>query len=311
MSTGYSWRKLPPDESHFPINRYSPKNPHRKRKIVDDEVAPKSPRHNRKYFQSTRLKRTKTPRILGQSLPVNRLIEVLDHQALQNLLQAVVNHHPEVASTISKIAPRPSASDAITLMQAKFDSILHHLPYKCDVESDYSYIRIKSHLTEFLNCLSDFILNLLPPMESNLPNACTVLDKITNMIHDLPNFSNNEFQYTKAMAYEQIANSWLIVLMHKADEAAPDAVCDDSGVSGNVESSLELIKTIEELDLQNKIEKHNEVCMGKFSMVADFIKAELDAYEQINHRINSGGSILSDFITVDYSNYSIAARTSH
>ena len=32
--------------------------------------------------------------------------------------------------------------------------IISHLPYKCDVESDYSYLRIKPHLQEFYHqCL--------------------------------------------------------------------------------------------------------------------------------------------------------------
>lgn len=300
MSSAYSWRKAPSDDHHSIAGRYSPKKIHRKRKIVEDELPKPQKSTTRHYFQTARLKRTKTPRILGQTLPLNRLIEVLDHQSLQNLLQQVVAHHPEVAQTVANIAPKPATSDAVALMQSKLNGILTHLPYKCDVESDYSYIRIKPHLTEFLNCLSDFILSLLPPMDTSTTNACVMLDVITNMIHDLPNFSNSEFQYTKATAYEQIANSWLIVLSHKTEEQEGEELYDS-----------EVVKTIQEFGLQAKVQKHNEASMGKFAVVADFIKHELDAHEQLVHSIGPSGSILSDLITVDYSNYSIAARTSH
>lgn len=283
---------------------------------MDDDNLTKSPPAlvaNRKYFQVLRAKRSRTPKILGLSLPVGRLIEVLDHKSLQDLLQAVVSTHPEVAQTISKLAPRPTVKESVDLMKQKAENIIAHLPYKCDMESDYSYIRIKPYLTEFLHTLSDFILNLLPPMQLSLSNACQMLDVITCMIHDLPNFTNNEFQYTKATAYEQIANLWFIVLVHhNGDECAEPSFDDpNAAVAHNVETLIEFAKTIEELDMQKQLEKHNEISRGKFSKVVDYVKAGLEAYEQIHHSLNGSGSIINDLITVDYSNYSISARTSH
>ncbi|SGZ49474.1 CIC11C00000000313 [Sungouiella intermedia] len=312
MSAGFS-RKTPFHTEEMPLSsgnsRFSPKNL-RKRRIIDDD-APKQSLSNpaaRKYFQ--RAKRLRTPKIAGLSLPVSRMIEVLDHKSLQELLQAVVNTHPEVAQTISKIAPRPTLKEAVDLMKLKADDIIAHLPYKCDTESDYSYIRIKPYLTEFLHTLSDFILNLLPPMELNLLHACQTLDVITCLMHNLPNFTNNEFQYTRATAYEQIANLWFIVLAHhNGDDAAEPT--EDANALHNVESLIEFAKTLEELDLVKKLEKHNEISHGKFQKVEDYVKAALDAYEQMNRSLNGSGSIFNDLITVDYSNYSISARTSH
>ncbi|ABN64548.1 predicted protein, partial [Scheffersomyces stipitis CBS 6054] len=250
---------------------------------------------------SSKFKKSKTPKILGQTLPISRLIEVLDHKPLQNLLLDLVNMHPEIGNTINKLSPKPTVHNSINLLKEKFDDILSHLPYKCDVESDYSYLRVKPYLTEFLNCLSDFILNFLPPIEVNIVHSLTFLDLITFMIHELPNFTNSEFQYTRMMAYEQIGNTWLI--------SPPE----DSAT----ENSIKLVKVVQHLGLVEKLSKHNELGHGKFKLALDLIKSEIDQVEMFNHALsgaqngaNSGG-VLGDLITVDYSNFSITARTSH
>lgn len=290
------------DEPQIAVQRLSVSKPNH----------PLPSQHQASHQPGPKLKRTKTPKIYGLALPVNRLIETLDKESLLALLQQIVNHHPEVTTTIIRVAPKATLEDSVVLMKEKFQSIIDHLPYKCDIESDYSYIRVKAHLTEFLNCLSDFILTLLPPMDAGLANACAMLDVITNMIHDLPNFTNNEFQYTKSTAYEQIANLWLIIFTSQASrDDDSDAVCDDLS-SLNMERIFEFVKTLREHDIQKKIEKHNEITLGKFTAVLDLLKSELEAYEKVSHSLNNNGrSLLSDMISVDYSNYSISARTSH
>ncbi|RLV89715.1 Tethering factor for nuclear proteasome STS1 [Spathaspora sp. JA1] len=281
----------------------------KKRRYVDDEDIPKTitTAHGRKYAlpSSTKAKRCKTPRIIGQSLPTNRLIEVLDKLNLQNLLQDLLKQHPEIESSIIKLASKPQLSNSIKLLQDKFDSILTHLPYKCDVESDYSYLRIKPYLQEFFNCLSDFILNYLPPIETNILNSLTFLQEVTNLIHNLPNFANNEFQYTKNMAYEQIANTWLIVVSQEDEEAAATATGTTTDPATE-EDSKQIISIIKDYDLIEKLTKHNEISNNKFQIVIDYLKSELEQHELVSRATSNP---LSDFITVDYSNYSMMART--
>lgn len=340
MSTGFSWGSKPLSEtSETPLNvsvpRYSPvlktltpssnintTNNHisKKRRHHDEESKSKSTNTHRKHLHSssasfTKHKKPKTLKILGSPLPVSRLIEALDHKGLQNLLDTLVKTDPEIALTVQKLSIKPTIKNSIELIKEKFENIHSHFPYKCDTESDYSYLRIKPHLSEFLNCASDFILNILPPIETNISVSIEVLDTITNLIHDLPHFSNNEFQYTKSMAYEQIANTWLIVLSQRLQDDTNSQVYEESGelASSNYESSVEIVKIIEELNLQHVLDTHNEKSMGKFKMVIDFMKSELDNYEQINQSLNNGGSpnLINDLITVDYSNFSLSARTSH
>lgn len=325
MSQGLTWGSKQaaggtPSLSNHPnsVPRYTPSingPPNRKRRHTEEDSKVQKPASSRRILLTpvSRHKKSRTPRILGQTLPINRLVEVLDHKSLQTVLDSLLVQHPEIAATVSKLAPRPSLANLLELIESKFRCISDHLPYKCDVESDYSYLRIKPHLNEFLNCLLDFILSLLPPVETSLLTSSKFLHSITSLIHTLPNFSNNEFQYTRSMAYEQILNAWLIVLSQKflLEEDASDLE-GQAQPQHNLEHSVELIKVIDELNLKECLQKHNEASLGKFSKTLDFIIAEVDNYEHLSHTLHHNGSnLLNDMITVDYSNFSIAARTSH
>ncbi|OBA21276.1 nuclear envelope [Metschnikowia bicuspidata var. bicuspidata NRRL YB-4993] len=289
----------------------------KKRRCAEDEPGPAKQGQARRHVTpgaAARFKRLKPPGIAGLSLPVNRLIEVLDHASVLALLQTVMAHHPEIVPTVTKVAPKSSVADTIELIQQKAARIKAALPYRCDMESDYSYIRVKPHLTEFLACISDFVLDLLPPMDSPLHRACVVLDAIATAVHELPNFSNKEFQYTRSMAYEQLATLWLAVLNHHKSPEDPESAGEEAcAASPSLEKSIDWLKTIEEMHLLQQVERHNDVSGGKFAALVDFVRAELDSFAQLNHGFSNSntGSIFLDLISVDYSGFSISARTSH
>lgn len=268
MSTpAFLWRK--PETLAKPLGR--------KRKLLSDARA--KPRPVEKPESPLRQKRSRTTRIVGQSLPVHRIIETLDHKALQELLQHAVANNPVVAQTVAKLAPKPSPKDALALMRAKCAAVADNVPYKVDAGSDYSYTRVKPYLTEFLATLSDFILDMLPPIEVEMVAACTMLDAITDMIHGLPDFANAEFQYTRAVAYEQLASLWVMVLDGDRVAAARAAA---------------------ELDLQSRLQKHDDIAGGKFAPALEVVKA-LGSDQT---------SVFGDLITVDYTGY-LLARTTH
>ncbi|RCK64067.1 Tethering factor for nuclear proteasome STS1 [Candida viswanathii] len=264
---------------------------------------------------ASKYKRSRTPRIIGQPLPLPRLIESLDKANLQKLVQDLITIHPELQTTMTKIAPKPTIQDSLDLLHDKFNMIISHLPYKCDVESDYSYLRIKPHLQEFLSCVSDFILNYLPPLESNMIHSLHFLEEVTKMIiHNLPNFTNQEFQYTRSTALEQIANCWLIVL----SQAENNPANEKEDVSTEV-----LVKVIQELEILEKLHKHNEVSLNKFQKVIDYCNDKLEQHELIMTNNNAAAAAgagaanngavpasLSDLISVDYSKYSLANTSS-
>lgn len=276
MTADFSWRK--PDDKALSAPRYAAKNL-RKRRALDDESPTRA--------KPLRRVKRRTPRITGQRLPVTRLVELLDRETLQNLLHQVVQHHPEVAPTVQKLAPEPLLTALAELLRRKAREVAANLPYKCDVESDYLYTRVKGHLEEFLHCVSDFVLSVLPPTDAGLANACAMLDVVTGLVHELPNFSNSEFQYTKAVAYEQLANLWLVALDRGDDADRAD----------------EWVRLVRELDLVAVVEKHDRLLGGKLAAVVEMLKGELAAH--------APAPLLSDLITVDYSNFSLAAKSSH
>ncbi|CUM64964.1 uncharacterized protein PRCAT00002582001 [Priceomyces carsonii] len=285
----------------------------RKRKHFEDDMRVHKPSNmsSRKIQSpiSGRTKKSKTPKILGQPLPLNRLVEVLDHKSLQNLLHNLIQIHPEVSGTVDKLCPKPTMSSSLALLKEKFDNIISHLPYKCDIESDYSYLRVKGYLNEFLNYLSDFILNYLPPNETNIVKSLTFMDLVTGMIHKLPNFSNTEFQYTKSMAYDQLSNTWLIALSQNK-QCLDDQSVGENGSETDISTSL--VKILNELEIEEKLHKHNDLSMGRFNVALDFVKSEMENFEVLNRTlINNGQSLINDLITIDYSKFSIAAKTSH
>lgn len=320
ISSGFNWGSKP-------LSRVAA--PSRKRSKPDDELKVHKPAASNKRAlaaavassgNGARHKKSKTPKIIGQALPLTRIIEVLDRAKLQAVLHDLVQIHPEISDTVNRLAPKPTLDESMELMRLKHESILSHLPYKCDMESDYSYLRIKPRLNEFFHCLSDFILNYLPPIELRAAVSLRFLDGITNLIHTLPNFTNSEFQYTKMMAYEQVVNCWMILL---SGEIEPDAGAHGAaaGVAATgaavavattpssppptLESS-ELFNIIQELDLEAKVDHHDRMSHGKFKAVASFIRLEVENHAMLHQHVG-----FNDLITMDYSNYSLTARTSH
>lgn len=330
MSAGFHWGQAPVKElpRQIPEN-YTQKPMMKKRKYEEDEEEPErgqqdqeegekqhQQQHNQqeqqlqqennrnqddqrqkfKHFKVSR-KKIKTEKILGQQLPVPRLIEVLDQKGLQNLVAELLNIHPEIENTIHNISKQPTLQDSINLLQEKFQQIRKNLPYKYDIESDYSYLRVKPDILEFLNCTSDFILNFVPPIENNIFNSLNFLKFITEILNDLPKFTSSEFNYIISTAYEQIANTWLICLTIKEENT-------------NIESLTNLIKIVEQLDLLTKLNQFNHQSNGKFIHVLQYLQSQIDQFDQMNS-IGSSPTRLCDLIQVDYLNYSMIARTSH
>lgn len=262
-------------------------------KVTKPQTLPVKPVH--------RQKRIKTPKIIGQPLPVSRVVEVLDHRSLQRLLSSIITIHPEVSSTINRLAPQPELKNCLEALRERFDDIVNHLPYKCDVESDYSYLRVKPFLNEFLSSLSDLTLSFLPPIETNSLQSLTFLDFVTNLIHQLPNFANTEFQYTKTQAYDQLANTWIIAFNHILNYSELQEVASASEPP-KLESLSKFVKMVDDNDLMNKLERHNECSQDKFRGVIEVVRAAITNFESVSQSVGAK-SLLGDMFTVDYSNF--------
>ncbi|CCG20734.1 hypothetical protein CORT_0A03460 [Candida orthopsilosis Co 90-125] len=287
---------------------------------------------------STKYKRSRTPRIIGQPLPPTRIIETLDKSDLTKLIYSLIDIHPELNQTISKIAQPPSITNILTILNAKYETLISALPYKCDASSDYSYLRIKPYLVDFLNCLEDYILWILPPNQhDDLVTSLWFLHESTNLIHKLPNFTNSEFQYTRNLTYETIINCWIILFNQ---DLANDAIFQifrkqrSTGHSnGKVNADGEEEEDADDDELIEKLRVHQRYC-SKFGQLIEIYQEKLHQYklamnEQYNNRLGSDGAAtgsasavgngngngdgtvaanarLNEFVTVDYSQYSLS-----
>lgn len=243
-------------------------------------------------------KRAKIPIIKGEVLPIPRVIESLDHKATSNLLNDLLTIHPELHETIMKIKPKIPLEASIKVIFNKFTMIKENLPYKGDLQNDYSYLRIKPFLNEFLNCLSDFILSYLPPIQDDLADSLNFIVYSTNLVLELPKFDNDEFKYIRAKCFEQFSNTWLIILNNIYSSGSGSGTDNDH--NENDENLYNFIKIINDFNLKQKLQEINEKCENQFDKVIEFISNKFEKY-------NSND--LNDFITIDYSNYSLTANT--
>ncbi|KAI5951172.1 STS1 [Candida jiufengensis] len=283
-------------------------NQKKKRRLDEEEEIIQPTQHQQYNFPSTtnfhalntinNIKKTKTSKIIGQPLPTTRIIETLNQTQLQDLINKLVDLHPELHTTIKKISNQPSMKSLTQILEKKFEEIINHLPYKGNIENDYSYLRIKPYLIEFLNCLEDYILSILPPIqqqyEENKISVLEFLNDSTKLIHKLPNFKSSEFQYKKQIIYENLINIWFLVLTNLNDEFYQFIV---------------EFKLIEVLECHCKFNKN-------FGKLIEFINDKLKEIGNLeinvdNNQVNSNGNSsgagnsLNDLITIDYSQYSI------
>ncbi|KAH3675171.1 hypothetical protein WICMUC_002827 [Wickerhamomyces mucosus] len=209
--------------------------------------------------------RPQIPKIIGQPLPTDRIIEVLDKQNLQELLNNLIQLHPEITQDIYKCAPEIKISETIDILSAKVDKILSSLPYRVDTSSEYAYLRVQPLIEDFLNALSDFTLHYLPPVEMKPLNSLMFLDQATSLLHKLPMFSKLSNNYFKDLAYEQLSHTWCDSLKEFIKNS------NNSGLLMLINNNWEY-----------KIKTHNELSNGKLSQVLDYFKDEISSIEDLD-----------------------------
>ncbi|KAG0688945.1 Tethering factor for nuclear proteasome sts1, partial [Pichia californica] len=143
------------------------------------------------------IKKQKNPsQIFGQKLPLNRIIETLNKEKLQNLINNLILENPELTSKILETSPKIEPEDALKELKRKIDLILINLPYKVESTSDYSFLRVKPLVNEFFQSLSDYSLNFIPPIENDLTISIKFLTKfLIEIFYKLPQFQAVEFKY--------------------------------------------------------------------------------------------------------------------
>ncbi|CCD25168.1 Sts1p NDAI_0E03510 [Naumovozyma dairenensis CBS 421] len=218
--------------------------------------------------------------IRSQPLPIQRCLELMDHQQVNDLLNDILNlNNPSLNQFIhtrinSNYNSNFSIEKCSILLKEKFENILKNVPYNKNYYNnaqasennnnnnntllldDYAFIRLKSFILEFLNSLIDFILNNIPPNFNNVHESLNFLNECTLMVITLPRFQlpSNNYYYDKCI--EQLSFIWSTII----NELAKDLVM------ANLNDKEFYLNWL------SKLENHNQRTGGMFNQPLKLFK---------------------------------------
>ncbi|KAI1497815.1 Cut8 six-helix bundle-domain-containing protein [Biscogniauxia marginata] len=228
---------LPPQPSFFPHqhepNRRSPTRSmspfhnampaSRKRKADDDgdemSVSPLSSPAAQSRQLARPSKKVRSNEVAGRPLTLPRLLETLDSTQLRMVLQTICERQPEIGEEVVKSAPRPSVECALQVLKEYQDKLREAFPYG-ESSSDYTYYRVKQPLVAFLDALTDFTTQYLPPNETQATLSLQFLDGATKFIHSLPDWESQNYRYHKENAFDEISKAWALVINEASKRGA-------------------------------------------------------------------------------------------
>lgn len=207
-----------PALSHLASQKINNNNRARKRKADEDAENGMSisPTNSPLAFTSVSLtrpqKKVKASNISGHSLSTHRLLETLDASSLRTVLQTICERHPDVSSEVASLAPRPSVQAAVEVLSGYQEKLRAAFPYGGNPGSDYAFNRVKQHLTNLIDAVTEFTPHYLPPSEEQTTVSLSYLDFATNIIHELPEWDSISNQHYKENAYDEITRAWVLVV---------------------------------------------------------------------------------------------------
>ncbi|KAK9326258.1 Cut8 six-helix bundle-domain-containing protein [Lipomyces orientalis] len=195
-------------------------------------------------------KRARTE-IIGRPLPLSRQLESLDARALKAIICSLADKHAYLVDEISSMAPTPTVTSSLELLSRHLDRISSAFPYKGDPAGDYAYIRVRPHVAEFLDAVSDYTPHFLPPREQQVGNCLQFLDGVTSLVHRLPEWRADANNALKHAAYDELSRAWSLVV-REALKRANGIVLEYGG-------------------WRDKIAKHNESAGGRLQSAVDAV----------------------------------------
>ena len=171
--------------------------------------------------------------IEGQSLPLERSLDLMDKSQLQNVIMDLLQIHPQVTQHLQSSLSQYSFTNERRLisLKQKFEEIYSSIPFNKQYTDngvtrldDYAFVRLKPLILEFLNCLTDYILNTIPPRSTNLQESLIFLQECTQMVCQLPRFSlpSNNYYYDKCL--EQLSYIWCTLIQHLSQQTNTSAI---------------------------------------------------------------------------------------
>lgn len=188
----------------------------RKRKAGDDfesrsydDAGPSSPTVTRQMARPS--KKIRNNNVAGRPLALPRLLETLDADTLRNVLQTICEKHPQIGQEVVTSAPRPSVSAIFGVLEQYQAKLRDAFPFGGG-NTEYAYNRVRPHLEQLIDAISDYVPHYLPPNESSSTLSLEFLDGVTNIIHQLPDWDSTNHRYHKDNAYDEISRAWALVI---------------------------------------------------------------------------------------------------
>ncbi|KAH8697209.1 tethering factor for nuclear proteasome sts1 [Talaromyces proteolyticus] len=167
-------------------------------------------------FPNRQYKRSR-PNVTGRPLPLPRLLETLDTDALRSVLQSVCDRHPGLGDEVVQIAPRPSVTSTLQILHNYLSTLQSSIPLGSgDSLSDYAYNRVKQQLNALLDALDDFTPHFLPPNESQTSTSLAYLDGATEVLNRVPKANTPRHNIRRDSTFENISKSWVVVIREAA-----------------------------------------------------------------------------------------------
>ena len=187
----------------------------RKRKADDDfeqrsyDGGPTSPTATRHIARPS--KKIRNNHVAGRPLALPRLLETLDAETLRSVLQQICEKNPEIGQEVVTSAPRPSPKATFEVLEKYQTALREAFPFGGG-NTEYAYNRVRSHLTQLIDAIGDYVPHYLPPNEESSSVSLSFLDGVTNIIHQLPDWDSQQHRYHKHNAYDEISKAWELVI---------------------------------------------------------------------------------------------------
>lgn len=207
-------------------------------------------------------KKPKSDKIIGQPLPIDRMIDTLNKQDLSDLITRLIDSRPDITADVMRLSPKLSVEDCVRCLKEKVDEIEGNLPYKVDPVSEYAFLRVKCLCFGFFQSLSDYILNFLPPVNNGTVDILDFLTKfLLEVLYKLPAFENGEFKYYFNLTIDKINHIYVDSLSKFIQEKQANIyILLDGGWS----------KDIQEINRLNN---------GEFTRVCNFLESTMKDYQ--------------------------------
>lgn len=196
-----------------------------KRRSNEDEeytTSQQTPKRIRFQLSKQQESSTSPPRSFQaaqQQLP--DLLSGLDQKSLIVLLLELVGSDQSLEDRIVKLLPRPTLSSTISILLNLEAKLLSSIPYSKHGpdRSDYAFNRVRPQWEELygslLQYLDFFTLSTSYPttLDHEYPSeSFEYLEFTTNLVHRLPNWSEEKMIQLRNPLYEKLGQHWRIVV---------------------------------------------------------------------------------------------------